>query len=337
MAFTDLSNTQSMQLTNALQVWRGVGSARSATYAHRGSMKWRTINGTDYLLHVSPQGSQHSLGPRDPETEKVHDKFTKGKAESEARLKSLKEQLKQAIAVNRALRVGRVPNILIDVLNSIEKAGLKDHFMVIGTNALYAFETQCAVRFDNDVVATLDLDILWDSRKSIKLAVTKKIQKEGLLGILKKADKSFELIDDQKYTAINSEGYMVDLIRPGDQDLMRDEGFPKSLSKLPEDFWAVKIPTADWLLSAPKFREVVVGVNGKMAEMITVDPRAYVIYKTWLSKKKDREPQKKGRDFAQAKAVADLIIQRMPHLDVSQIHALPFDLREQAKAHFPRE
>ncbi len=117
---------------------------------------------------------------------------------------------------------------------------------------------------------------------------------------------------------------------------MHDEDFPKSISKVPDDFWAVKIPTADWLLSAPKFREVVVGVNGKMAEMITVDPRAYVIYKTWLSKKKDREPQKKGRDFAQAKAVADLIIQRMPHLDVSQIHALPFDLREQAKAHFPK-
>jgi hypothetical protein len=63
-----------------------------------------------------------------------------------------------------------------------------------------------------------------------------------------------------------------------------------------------------------------------MAEMTTVDPRAFVIYKTWLSKKKDREPQKKGRDFAQTQAVADLITQRMPNLDVSQIHALPLDL-----------
>ncbi len=336
MAFTDLSNAQSMQLTNALQVWQGVHSAKSLAHAHRGSMKWRTINGTDYLLHVSPQGSQHSLGPRDSATEKVHDKFVKGKIESESRLKSLKEQLKQANAVNRALRVGRVPNILIDVLNSIERAGLKDHLMVIGANALYAYETQCAVRFDNAVVATLDLDILWDSRKSIKLAITKEIQEEGLLGILKKADKSFELIEDQKYTAINSEGYMVDLIRRGKHDLVLDEDYPKSLSKMPDDIWAVKIPTADWLLSVPKFREVVVGVSGKMAEMTTVDPRAYVIYKTWLSKKNDREAQKKGRDFAQAKAVADLITQRMPHLDVSQIHALPFDLREQAKTHFEK-
>jgi hypothetical protein len=337
MAFTDLSNAQSMQLTNALQVWQGVHSAKSLAHTHRGSMKWRTINGTDYLLHVSPRGSQHSLGPRDSATEKVHDKFVKGKIESEGRLKSLKEQLKQANAVSRALRVGRVPNILIDVLNGIDKAGLKDHLMVIGTNALYAYETQCAVRFDNAVVATLDLDILWDSRKSIKLAITKEIQEEGLLGILKKADKSFELIEDQKYTAINSEGYMVDLIRRGKHDLVLDEDYPKSLSKTPDDIWAVKILTADWLLSVPKFREVVVGVNGRMAEMTTVDPRAYVIYKTWLSKKNDREAQKKGRDFAQAKAVADLITQRMPHLDVSQIHALPFDLREQDKTHFEKE
>lgn len=336
MAFTDLSNAQSMQLTNALQVWQGVSSAAILAHSHRGSMKWRTINGTDYLLNVSPQGSQHSLGPRNSETEKIHDKFVKGKVKAEDRLKSLKEQLRQASAVNRALRVGRTPNILIAVLNSIEKAGLQDHFMVIGTNALYAYETQCAVRFDNAVVATLDLDILWDSRKSIKLAITKDIEEEGLLGILKKADKSFELIEDQKYTAINSDGYMVDLIRRGNQDVILDEAYPKSITKTPDDIWAVKIPTADWLLSTPKFREVVVGVNGKMAEMTTVDPRAFVIYKTWLSKKKDREGQKKGRDLAQAKAVANLIVERMPHLDVSQIHALPADMRKQAQAHFER-
>jgi hypothetical protein len=31
-----------------------------------------------------------------------------------------------------------------------------------------------------------------------------------------------------------------------------------------------------------------------------------------------------------------LITQRMPNLDVSQIHALPLDLWEQAKTHFSR-
>lgn len=334
MAFTELSNAQSMQLTNALQVWQGVSSATVVARAHRGSMKWRNINGTDYLLRVSPQGSQHSLGPRSAETEKMIDKFSKGKFESEGRLKSLREQLKQAVAVNRALRVGRAPNILIAVLNSIEKAGLKDHFMVIGTNALYAYETHSAIRFDSDVIATLDLDILWDSRKCLKLALTKDIEDEGLLGVLKKADKSFELIEDQKYTVINAEGFMIDLIRRGKQDFILDESYPKAITKAPDDIWAVKIPTADWLLSVPKFKEVVVGVNGQMAEMITVDPRAFVIYKTWLSKRKDREAQKRGRDLAQAKSVANLIVQRMPHLDVSQIHALPAEMREQAKTHF---
>jgi hypothetical protein len=70
----------------------------------------------------------------------------------------------------------------------------------------------------------------------------------------------------------------------------------------------------DWFLSSPKFRQVVVGTNGSMAEMTTVDPRAFVFYKVWLSKKDDRDPMKKPRDLAQARAVYNLVQERLPQL-----------------------
>lgn len=83
----------------------------------------------------------------------------------------------------------------------------------------------------------------------------------------------------------------------------------------------------DWLLSAPKFRQVVVGSNGRMAEMVTVDPRAFALYKVYLGQKNDRDPIKAPRDIAQARAVYDLVQKRMPYLRFENVHFLPEKLR----------
>jgi hypothetical protein len=60
-----------------------------------------------------------------------------------------------------------------------------------------------------------------------------------------------------------------------------------------------------------------------MAEMIAPDPRAFVLYKTWLSQKEDRNPMKRPRDSRQAKAVIKLIADRFPHLSFKDIHVFP--------------
>ena len=85
----------------------------------------------------------------------------------------------------------------------------------------------------------------------------------------------------------------------------------------------------DWLLSSPKFRQVVVGTNGSMAEMVTVDPRAFVFYKVWLSQKEDHDPMKKPRDLAQARAVYSLIQERIPQLNFDKIHVFPERMRDE--------
>jgi hypothetical protein len=267
------------------------------------------------------------LGVRTAENEFILDEFKKGKATAELTLKELQEVVARHRRVNAALRVGRTPNTVISLLEEIRKAGLQNHFLVIGTNALYAYETHAGVRLNGDVTATTDVDLLWDSRKRLALLTDgdEHFNNHRLLGIIKKADASFQMLPGE-HRAVNSSGYMIDLIKRRPKSLFDDKE-PQQLMKNPDDFWASKIVNMDWLLSAPRFSQVVVGVSGGMAEMITIDPRAYVLYKIHLSKKEDRDPVKKPRDVAQARALFNLIQERLPHLAFEKISFLPERLR----------
>ena len=48
--------------------------------------------------------------------------------------------------------------------------------------------------------------------------------------------------------------------------------------------------------------------------MVAPDPRAFAVYKQWLSKQSDREPDKQRRDRLQALAVVELLQAKFPHL-----------------------
>jgi hypothetical protein len=65
--------------------------------------------------------------------------------------------------------------------------------------------------------------------------------------------------------------------------------------------------------------------------MICPDPRYWAAHKLWLSQRDDREPVKKGRDFAQALAVIALIKERLPQLpiDTTFLATLPKELADQ--------
>jgi hypothetical protein len=62
-------------------------------------------------------------------------------------------------------------------------------------------------------VATQDVDILWDTRPARNLLTMEHPENKGLLGILRKVDKTFELLQAESFRAVNQNGYMVDLIK----------------------------------------------------------------------------------------------------------------------------
>ena len=42
--------------------------------------------------------------------------------------------------------------------------------MTIGTNAMYAYACAASVTFADSIMATQDLDLLWDSRSKLRIA-----------------------------------------------------------------------------------------------------------------------------------------------------------------------
>lgn len=327
--YYEITGDQRRQFIDAEQVRTTWLAADQRANTYRGSMYWQQSKGYEYLYRELSKDQRKNQGPRSPDTEKIYSEFKAAKAAAEDRLKKLNEAISTQERVNAAMRVGRTPNVVIGILEEIRKANLQDHLLVIGTNALYAYETHAGVRFYGDVTTTSDMDLLWDSRKHITLLAhgNEDFNSAGLIGVLKKFDRSFEL-GEGKSSAANAQGYMIDLIKRRPPSFF-DDHEKQQLTDNPDDFWASKIRNMDWLLSAPRFKQVIVGTNGKMAEMVTVDPRAFALYKVHLAQKDDRDPIKAPRDIAQAKAVYNLIQEKLPHLNFDRIQYLPERLRSE--------
>lgn len=320
METVDLVEDVIRQYIDAKQAFLALRQAESKLTEYRGGMVWKTVKDHDYLIRTSIRGAQKSLGPRSPETEAIFQKFTSGKTRAEQLRAGLRQALERHRRLNRALRVGRTPDIIIDILNGLQQAGMADKFTVIGTNALYAYETAAGVRIEAGHLATRDFDLLWDNRRKLSLAIQEGPLAQGMLGFLRRIDSSFTLRDDQLYTAVNKDGYEVDILRrmgPG------SDNEPGQITTIAEDFWAVKARNADWLLSAPKFSEVIVGTSGRMARMTTVDPRAFALFKLWMAEQTDREYAKRVRDTSQARIVVQLISEYLPQFSFEEIKVFP--------------
>lgn len=292
-AFVELERTQK----NALQV--------------RGGMVWKTVKDNDYLIRTSSTGGQKGLGRRSAETEAMYDSFVSKKMSVEERLRGLKAAVAKHERLNRALRVGRMPTIAVAILSRLANAGLDAYFRVVGTHALYAYEAAAGVRFASEITSTRDIDLLWDTRKRVTFAHKLAQDAPSMLAALQKVDKTFQVIEDQKYTAVNKDGFEVDIIRR-----MAKEGDPHPirLSEAEDDFWVVQAKRADELANAPEFSEIVVAENGTLARLTTIHPAVFVSFKRWMAKEPDRDPLKRRRDALQADAVEWALHERLPHL-----------------------
>ena len=119
--------------------------------------------------------------------------------------------------VNRALGLGRMPAIAARILRELDHEGLlASHIIVAGTNALYAYEAATGTVLPTEHVATADADLLWDTKQSLLLAATG-VRREGIMGILRRVDRSF--VADYGFNARNDNGYIVDLLCPETDDL----------------------------------------------------------------------------------------------------------------------
>jgi hypothetical protein len=330
MYYKELDGNQRRQLIDTQQVFAAWQVAqRDHTHRFAGSMRWVSRNGSDYLLRKIGK-AETSLGLRGIETEAAYQAFQNGRAANSERLKGLSAQIDKLAPINRAMGLGRVPVTAARVLRVMDEQGLLGtRLLIVGTNALYAYEAVAGVHFATALTASGDIDLLLDARRRISLAFQDH-RKLGLIGLLKRADASFTA-EGRTYRAFNKEGYMVDLIRPEPRDVLRSR-LPVGISDLAEDLEGAPIYGLDWLINAPKFEAVALDERGYPARLVAADPRAFALHKAWISRKPDREPIKAKRDMAQAGASAQLATRylnlRFEETDLTSLPAVLMDERD---------
>ena len=311
----EISATASRQYIDAVSVFEALEEAQAEADQVRGGMYWHAgpaaAPDAKYLVRTSPAGAETSLGARSPETEAIYQRFTQRKRDSAERLTGLKAALDQHQRLNRALRVGRVDPLVVALLGRLAHTHLSPHFRVVGTHALYAYEAAAGVRLDPDTLATRDIDLLWDTRKRILFATQLARVDSSMLGVLKKVDSSFRIRKSQKYTAVNKDGFEVDIIR---REQTGDDPHPIKRSEEDDDFWVAQARRGSVLLDSPGFSAVIVATNGTMARMHTVHPATFATFKRWMAGQGDRDPLKRRRDVLQADTVQALLAKYLPPL-----------------------
>jgi hypothetical protein len=145
MDYYPISDNTARQAIDSFSLLEEFLRARKSARAYAEGMYWKQQGEYTYLVKTHRDNRQQRIGKRSTETEGIFKAFTSAKTEAEERLKSLAEVLVEAERLNKALKVGRVPNIVVSVLQALEDAGLSEHFTVVGTHALYAYESLSAL------------------------------------------------------------------------------------------------------------------------------------------------------------------------------------------------
>lgn len=318
-----LTNQQRLHLVNSEQLYENYRAALRHAAAHTYGMRWKTVRGVEYLFRDSDaRGNGKSLGPRSAETEAILASFLQGREAANERLAGIRAALDGQARLNKALRLSRVPRVIARILRELDAAGLYKSFTVLGTQALFGYEAAGGVQFLTELLASGDIDLLYDHRHKMTL-VSGKLDGQGLLGLLKRADRSFECIRKRGFRAANAGQFMVDLIVPP-----RGMQVSDTVSFADDDLVAAEEPGLQWLLNAPKLDTVAIDETGWPTPLRVPDPRAFALHKAWLANRPDRDAIKKPRDLAQARAVAALVREYMPHLPFGEaISSLHGDVR----------
>jgi hypothetical protein len=276
-------------------------------------MHWKRIGGTDYLYRGFTGGKSQSLGQRSAETEAMKERFDQGKAEHRRQTKALAAQVELRSRYVKANRLNRFPRAGARVLRELQQARIP--VRVIGTNALHVYEVSAGVLILPEHVATEDVDLLIDDRQSLKIAAG--LGTRTLLSIVQKADRSFRRLTDSpaEFAAVDDRGYRVELITQGRKGGRGASDLAELLAAA--DLRPVEIPSLEWLLASPRCSEVVFDESGAPLRVDTVDPRAFVLFKYFTSRRDVRRPAKRRRDAEHARVVAELLREELRHLPPS--------------------
>lgn len=328
----ELSNDQRKYYIDSTQVFESWREAVHRLLGYRHGMVWKKSGDYEYLFRLSGStGYGKSLGRRSPETEKILADFRAARQEARERVDLLRKRLNAFAKTNKAFRVGRVPEVVGKILRSLDQLGLLGQdITVLGTHCLFAYEAVAGVQIDPELTASGDADLMVDTRKSLSLVVAPRFKHiDGLMGLLKRIDRSFHPLRPNSFRAVNSSEFMVDLLVPASTLQTR-----QALKMGEDDLTAMEIQGLQWLINAPKFEAIAIDQSGWPLRMVVPDPRAFAAHKLWVAEQPDRSRLKSPRDRDQARLVLDIVGRYFPHLplDDQALQMFPAALRRTERA-----
>ncbi len=313
MAYSKIDERLIRLIIDAHQAFESYEASAKRVANFKGSMNWKTIKGKDYLYRRFNDQKDAFIGPRNEETENIQKKYKEDSEKAKERKNSALENVKLHANFIKGAKLNRFPFAAAKIIRALTKKGI-DH-KIIGTNALFAYETVTGVLFESKQIATEDIDILLDARQGMKIIAN--MDGESLLSLIQRTDKTFQPVTDSKYefAATNSKDYRVDFITQGEGP-MKKNSFEELLAD--DALKPIQIDSLKWVLSAPQFESVVYDTKGMPLRINAIDPRAFVLHKWYVSQQPDRNPLKISRDKSQARTVASMLANELPHLPHSK-------------------
>lgn len=325
MEFQELSGEQTRRLIDSEQRYATFRQTVQRLHqSYRGSMAFKRVKGQEYLYHTV-DGVAKSLGPRSAKTDAIALAFQEGRDRQRKRRDTIRDRIDSEARVDRAMGLGRAPVVVANILRKLDRTGLLGRgISVVGTNAIYAYERMAGGSFPSTLLATGDIDLLFDGRRRLRMLV-REDQTEGLAGLLRKVDESFDLVGPGSFRATNDDGFMVDLIQPQ----QAAASTAKAAIGTTEDLQAAEIEGLEWLQNVPQFELTLLDERAQPFVMIVPDPRAFALHKLWMSERLDRDVAKARRDRQQADLVAAIVTNHLPNRDFNDpaLSAVPAALR----------
>ena len=310
--FVPWSSQETRTFHDALMISEAMYGAADDAAAHAGWMTWKkNATGKEYLFHGKDRaGNGTLLGPRSTATEARYAEFQAAKTGAAERVSKLRAQATTQSKFIRAVRLNRMPRDAAKVLRFFERTAFADALLVIGTHALYAYETAAGGRFVPDSMATRDVDLLWDAKKNLEVSLTiPEDKREGFLDVLHKIDKTFTVSAEQSFRVTSAQGLTVDFLMPEPDDGRK----PKRGDKVrPRDkVRQTGIKGQAWLLATPPLRQIVFSDDGYPVRLSVPQPTLFATHKLWVADQKSRRAEKRDRDREQAHAVLALLKDRL--------------------------
>lgn len=316
--FTPEQNRLRANLSSYYERWLDVARA-AADLDYR--LVWKTVNGVRYLYEiVDREGNGKSLGRESETLRQRFESFQVRRLANKADRVEIDAVLTETGRLYAALNLPMIDAGAAEVFRRADVAGMMGtQLLVVGTNAMAAYELEAGARAFLGFDSTADCDLAFGGHVAT-FAVSGTSMKRTLMSLLKEIDATYTANTERTFQARNRKAYEVELLSA-----------PSVMAKLPP---GELVPISnmfeqEWLLEGQPLTQTLCGLDRSAVRLVCPDPRWMALHKAWLADKPGRRSDKRPKDAAQGKRLFRLVTEYMPHypVDATFAKALPAELQ----------